>query len=341
VIIRKKLTPNEISSPRFRYNPETDVVEETWDFGATWVENPAADPRTNPADRAPALSGGTAQCDAAAGMVAQVRKQIDAALTVATVGAVATTALEVALLFLPGIGLLIDLIIGFADLFVAAGSAAVVLAFTEEAYDNLLCIFYENIDVDGQADDAAISAIRDQINSELAGLVATLVNSMLDAWGANGLSNAGSLAGETGDCEDCVTDCVSFLNGDGLGDLVPVFGTTYDSGTDKLVGFNFGATNYCSLTYTGTEAMVSFRVTVSRSDQSANLGTYDLYAMHDDDFGSLVPLDNFGGLGSGTGEHLSTFTMPSGYNQLYFSPGATGSGSQLCEILAVEICSAS
>jgi hypothetical protein len=340
MIIRKKLTPDEISPPNIRTNPESGEVEQTFDGGATWTPAPELDPRTSAGAHAPPLTGGAAQCDAAAGIIAGLRQQVALAAAALSAGALASATLAFWLFFIPGFGVLGDIILAFAGLALGVGGAAIAAAFTEEVYDGILCILVLHLDSEGQADETAFTAIQDDVAAAYPGVVETIFDGWLNAVGINGLNNAGALGGETGDCSVC-RDCVAFLGGDGLGELEPVFDTTYDSGNDWLLGANFGSTQYCSFVYSGTEAMVSLDVQIDREAQSGALGTLDVFAMAGDNFSDLQPLYNVGGLGNGDGNTHIDFVMPSGYDQLYCSPGATGSGSQTCVIKKVTICSSS
>jgi len=338
MIIRKKLTPEEISPSRIRTNPDTGEVEQTFDGGLTWVDAPELDPRTATTNRAPPIMSAAPQCDAAASMVQALHDQVNVSAEALSAGALFTASLALGLAFIPGFGLLFDVIIAFSGLVFALGASVIAAAFTPEVYGGILCILLANVDSEGQLDDAALTIVQDAIDAAYPGTVATLFDGWIGAIGINGINNAGALGAVTGDCSSCLT-CVDFLGGDGLGDLVVLFGTTYDSGGDFLLGDNFGATMYASFSYTGTEDMVSLDITVNRENQSGALGTLDVYAMVGDDFGTLVPLYNVGGLGNGEGNTHIGFTMPGGYDQLYVSPGATGAGTQLCTITKVSVCS--
>jgi hypothetical protein len=340
MIIRKKLTPDEITPPNIRVNPDTGEVEQTFDGGATWTPAPDLDPRHAAGGRAPALTGGGAACDAAAGMLQATHDAIDATIDGLNAGMIATRILTIVALFLPGVGIIADIILGIAAAAYTIGTIAISSAMTPEVYDQLLCLLLTHVDASGQLDATAYAALRDDVDSTIGGVAAEVIKLMWDGTAEVGLSNAGALLGVTGDCAACAT-CVYFLGGDGLGDLEPVFDTTYDSGGDQLLGANFGSTQYCSFVYTGTEAMVSLDVQIDREGQTGALGTLDLFAMAGDNFGDLQPLYNVGGLGNGDGNTHIDFVMPSGYDQLYCSPGATGSGSQTCVIKKVTICSSS
>jgi hypothetical protein len=267
-----------------------------------------------------------------------MRRLVNVSIERLSAASAATGMLATILALIPLGGILTDIIFGTASALAAVGAVALTEAFTTEVYDQLLCIFLNRDGSDGQIDATSLALIRSDIDAQIGGVAATVLQLLIDTVGEVGLSNAGSGYALTGDCVVCST-CVDFLGGDGLGDLVVLFGSTYDSDGDFILGDNFGATMYASFSYTGTESMVSLDITVNRENQSGALGTIDVYAMVGDNFGTLVPLYNVSGLGNGEGNTHIDFTMPTGYDQLYVSPGATGAGTQLCTITKVSICS--
>ncbi len=338
MIIRKKLTPDEISNPSLRFNLDDDTVEQSPDNGVTWIPVPELDPRHADGFRAPALESDDVPCDAAAGMQELMRRLVNVSIERLSAAAAATGMLATILALIPLGGILSDIIFGTASALAAVGAVALTEAFTTEVYDQLLCIFLNRDGSDGQIDATSLALIRSDITAQIGGVADTVLQLLLDTVGEIGLSNAGSGYALTGDCATC-SSCLNFLGGDGLGDLTLLFSSTYDSGNDWILGANFGATMYASFSYTGTESMISIDFSIDRQNQSGALGTVDLYAMQGDNFGTLVPLYNVGGITNGGFTTHVDFTMPTGYDQLYFSPGATGSGSQTCTITKVSICS--
>jgi hypothetical protein len=207
-VIRKRLDPNEVYDTRYRYNPETDMVQYTPDGGTNWQNAPQTDPRHTDANRKPPVMADDPRCQAATNMTAWIKSILDEAI--ATVEA-ASGAASLITLFMPffielgPFALLVDLVASFLGVVFTAGASALSAAFTEGTYADLLCIFYCEIDSDGQVSAAQFATISGRIDGEIGGLVATVLDSMLFLCGEVGLSNAGTVdSGEVGDCSACV-----------------------------------------------------------------------------------------------------------------------------------------
>lgn len=348
MIIRKRLTPDEISPPNIRVNPETGEVEQTFDGGATWTPNPDADPRQSPAARAPALTGDNAQCDAAAGMVGATRDAIELTVNSLSVGMGATSLLALLLNFMPGVGIVADIVLAVVAGAYVIGKTAIDVAMTSEVYDELLCILLENIDSDGQMSVTQYSAARDQVDADIGGVAALAIKLMWDGQGEVGLSNAGSLSGETGDCDECGVTCLEFLGGDdGAGDwvFVPVSGFDigeYDAGNDWFVGTGYphaSPTSYSlAVFYTPPHDFVSASFVWESAGSGSTPALFNVYAMRGDDPGDYIllytqELDN--------GENIVNIdvTMPSGYDQFYIDGQANGTGGgQFLHLTKLTLC---
>lgn len=205
-IVRKKLTPDEITPPGTRYNSDCNCFQTTFDDGATWVDNPAADPRSAPQYQAPAPTGGDPQCDGAARMTALLRDSNDVAIHAVSVAqAYSSLFALIAIIFSLGVGLLVSLLIALADLIFSVGTTVVDDAFTTEVYDQILCITYNHLNVNGQFDDAAAwDAYQDEIGATFGISVVTAVLArMFLSFGFVTMNNAASLRTETGDCDAC------------------------------------------------------------------------------------------------------------------------------------------
>jgi len=201
-VILKELDPAETYPQYVRWNDDCECVQITFD-GTTWVDSPDSDPRYGPGFRAPALTG-DAKCDAAARMVAVIRAQVDAALDAAEAVALATSLLSIVTAFLPGINIIVTVFVAVANAVLVFGAAALAADFTEENYDKLTCIFYDNIDTNGQVSAAQLDDILADIEAEFGiSVIYPVCQLLFDTMGENGFSNAGSLGTGTGDCEDC------------------------------------------------------------------------------------------------------------------------------------------
>jgi len=202
-VIRKRLDDIQTRPPFTRWSDVCECVEITFDFGVTWVESPENDPREGVGFRAPALTGGDAKCDAAARMVAVIEQQVEAALTAATAVGIATAIIGIVTVLVPGINILVNLFVAIAGALVTIGAAAIDEAFTPEVYDGLTCIFYDNIDENGQVSSAQIVDIQNDVNAQYPGVVFEVFALLVLGMGSNGFSNAGALGTATGDCSDC------------------------------------------------------------------------------------------------------------------------------------------
>lgn len=209
-VIRKKLTPDEISNPNLRYNPDCDCVQQTSDGGATWFNQPGQDPRTSPALLIPPVSSAQPNCDTAASIVANFRDGLTATLLSLSQGANAVGAASVLLTlleFLSGIGILIQLIIDFCSVIVSIGVTGVEAAFTDGVYDELTCIIMCDVGTDGSVSASQFAQIQSDVAIHFGAL--SDVNLVFQGWlaqlGNVGLQNVAALKHISGDCDSC--DC--------------------------------------------------------------------------------------------------------------------------------------
>jgi hypothetical protein len=240
-VVRKRLWAGEIAPTNLRYNTETDMVQITFDDGATWVDDPAADPRHSPVYLMPAIPD--ARCFAAAGMVELVRQSVNNALAATEIVGVANGILAVLTVLSGGFGLIIDLIVAVAEALLAIGAVTLAGAFNTEAYDNLLCIFNCAINNDGEVTAADLVEIQFQVDAVIGGTVSTVMAYLLNLYGEVGLQNAGVvLADPEADCSGCAC-CEVALDGNGPldwsvstnEDYTLGCEATYDSEGDKFV----------------------------------------------------------------------------------------------------------
>lgn len=203
-IVRKKLTPDEISPPNTRYNSDCDCVQSTWDGGATWTNTPGADPRSAPQYQAPGISTSDPACDGAARIAAALKRSIDT--TVATSNAVqlASALLDVFLFIVPVIGIIATAIYIAAAALLAIGTAAIESAFTSDVYDQFKCIALCHLDAGGQFTSDEWEAFQTECFDHFgAGTVSDVLQINFDTLGMVGFNNAVSLGTETGDCSAC------------------------------------------------------------------------------------------------------------------------------------------
>lgn len=206
-VIRKRLSETDWGNPDYRYDATCDCIQYTPDSGATWVDAPGNDPRHAPQFLKPPVAGSNKQCDAAANMVKWLKDFIDEVTLIMDGGAVATAVINKLLEFIdlvfPGADLL-TLIIAVAGAIFDIGATALTAAFTSDQYELLLCIFYCHEDANGTIFAPQFGGVQAEITSELNTTAALVVNLILSVQGEIGLSNAGAIGHETGDCSACV-----------------------------------------------------------------------------------------------------------------------------------------
>jgi hypothetical protein len=210
-VVRLKLTPDTVTPPAQRWDETTDEVQITPDGGATWYPDPALDPRTSSVYRQPARTGTDPKCDAAADMVATLQALINTAIDAIGTAQAANAILAIITVFTPGLGWLVRLVLAVVEAVLAIGSSVIDAAFTQAVYDDLLCIFYANIDANGQMSDAQLADIYADIAATQDTTVQAVFGYFSSLIGAVGWSNAGATGESVGDCAACV-GCVEAVD---------------------------------------------------------------------------------------------------------------------------------
>jgi hypothetical protein len=209
----KELTPNEVSPPTIRFNEDTDTVQQTPDGGETWIDTPQLDPRHGSGFRRPPLSGGDARCDAAAREMAAWKEIYD--IFQESVNALQFLAIILNILLIlagGGFGVLLSLILLVFDALVFIGKENMEAAFSEEVWDGVMCIIYNNIGEDGQVSEAELSEIYIDIYAAYPGTVYNTLIEIGHLFGEVLLSNASVERSETGDCSDCCDPATPFCH---------------------------------------------------------------------------------------------------------------------------------
>lgn len=204
-IVRKLLTPDEISNPAIRWNEECDCAQQTPDGGVTWVDAPGLDPRSAPGFAMPPVSSDDPHCDGAARMIAAVHQLIDIIISAGSFAEAASLFLSVLERFLYGIGQLIALILDVVAGLIALGGEVLDAAFTGDVYDQLLCLAYNHLGSDGHFDGDGWTAFQSDVAAVFSGTVEIAMGLIFQVEGINGFNNAASVGTETGDCSDCVS----------------------------------------------------------------------------------------------------------------------------------------
>jgi hypothetical protein len=246
-IIRGALSAADVSNPNVRYNADCDCLQVTPDGGTTWNNAPDSDPRHSPTFLKPPVAGSSKQCDAAANMVKWLHDFIDQMLFDFLLVGTVTTIINSILLELEILAPYIELlaiISELAETISAIGGTALAAAFTSDQYDLLQCIFFCNADSSGRVSVDALAEIETEITAQLNTTAALVTNAILFVQGEIGLSNAGSVGSETGDCDDCACGwCYrfDFSVGDGGWTALPASG--YEPGDARG---NYGSARWNS-----------------------------------------------------------------------------------------------
>lgn len=201
-VVKKYLSQTNLHPASVRWSEACDCVQQTPDGGATWTDNPAADPRHADGFRQP-IPGTTTQCDAAARMVNWLHDWVDGAIS--TVGFVQTAnaILAIITVLTGGAGVLIELVWVVVEALLAIGQTVIDEAMTETVYADLLCIFFENISADGSMTAAQATTIQDLTGSQIGGVASVVVGLAFQLVGEVGFSNAAAQRSDMGDCADC------------------------------------------------------------------------------------------------------------------------------------------
>lgn len=202
-IIRRKLDPNEVYPETMRYDADTNTVQSM--VNGSWMDNPAADPRTQ--TTLPPRITSNPGCDAAQSVADAFKNTVDHVLTLISESKTLFTlgGAILALFEFGPFGVLIVLALALASVMLDAGTAAIEAALTSTAWDLFKCALYCHMNSLGRVNPGEIPDIQSKISDQIGGLGATILNAMLFLAGEGGVNNLASLGTSTGDCSDC--DC--------------------------------------------------------------------------------------------------------------------------------------
>jgi len=241
-IIRRKLDANTVYPTNLRYNSDTDTVQSL--VNGDWVDNPQADPRTQ-TTFPPRLTSDPA-CDAAESVKDALKGQIDSILTaIDNASTLFTIAGIILSIFTFGtFAIFIDIALGIGGAMVSAGSGAITAALTDPVYETFKCILRCHMNSSGRLNPGELPIVETEVNDQIGGLGATILNAMLSLAGEGGINNLASLGTSTGDCSDCgcVVPCATAVdNGFEYGtdieyDVNESSGITTVTGSSILVG---------------------------------------------------------------------------------------------------------
>jgi len=248
-VVRKELNPNEVYPDNLRYSEDCDCVQQTYDGGDTWVDQPGQDPRHSTTFQFPPVTADDPRCQAAANMAAYFENLIGTALNVMSTGldalGLATTIMPIFVELGP-FAILFDLGLGLASGLIGLGVDVISSEFTPETYDALECIFYCAVEGDGSVTAADLAAINAKIAADLNPDVQLIMGLCFFLMGEVGLSNAGTIGEAPADCDECACDHCYFIDlkaSDGSADGVVIQGGTWLPG-QGIQGASGGGTNF-------------------------------------------------------------------------------------------------
>lgn len=215
-VVRKELDPGEVYPENLRYNSDCDCVQQTYDDGDTWVDQPGQDPRHAPQFQYPPVTADDPRCQAAANMSLYFEHLIGTALGVMSAGLDAlgvATAIMPVFVELGPFAILFDIGLGLGSSLIGLGVDVITSEFTPETYQALTCIFYCNIEADGSVTPDDLAAINSEIGVQLNPDVYLIMAACFLLMGEVGLSNAGTIGEAPADCDECACGwigCVDF-----------------------------------------------------------------------------------------------------------------------------------
>jgi hypothetical protein len=202
-IIRRRLNPNDVYPDTLRYNTDTGNVQSL--VNGEWVDNPQADPRTQTIF--PPRSSSDPKCDGAQSVADAFENQINSVITAIegadtgfTIAGIILSLFE----FGPW-GVLISLALFLASQMIDAGASAVSAALTSTVWDTFKCILYCHFDSSGRLNTGELGAVISDVDAQIGGLGATVIDAMLNLAGEGGVNNLAAIGTSTGDCFAC--DC--------------------------------------------------------------------------------------------------------------------------------------
>jgi len=249
-IVRKELSASEVAPENIRWSEDCNCFQQTVDGGATWTDDPGADPRGNDALRIPVGTGEDQQCTSAGLMTDWVKTCIDNAVSDIGVFAEASILWNLLLIF-TGFGLVLDIILWAIEGVITLGIVEVSDAMTSDVYDQLTCIFFCHIGSDGSVTQEQYDAIVSDISANIGGIAALAINYFLNVLGAVGLSNWGATGTTERTCDSCdCSTCYTWLFEDADGGWVPYIGRGTWVSTQGWTAVIQGLGGYIEVQYT-------------------------------------------------------------------------------------------
>lgn len=239
-IIRKELTPLEISPYGTFWDPSCSCVKSVPPGGGTPFENPAADPRTNPANLIPLRATGDIPCDSAANVVYKLKASVNELVQSLDQFQIATSTLALFLAFFPGVGDVADFFIALGEIAIAIGASTIEGAFTDDQWELVLCIVYCHMASDGSISAAAVASILSDITAQCNETVNSILSHEINGLGWVGMTDAGASGAVTGDCTACA--CVWCYEWLSIAEIHVDWVTVDDVAGSQFYNADFGTT---------------------------------------------------------------------------------------------------
>jgi len=205
-VVRKELDPAEVYPDNLRYNVDCDCVQQTYDDGDTWVDQPGQDPRHSTTYQFPPVTADDPRCQAASNMSLYFQNLIETVLNAISAGldvlGVATAIMPVFVELGP-FALFFDLGLGLSSALIGLGVDVISSEFTPEVFEALTCTFDCNIESDGTVTALDLAAINLALIADYNPDVYLILGACFLLMGEVGLSNAGTIGEAPADCDEC------------------------------------------------------------------------------------------------------------------------------------------
>lgn len=206
-IVRKELSPAQVTPTSLRWNPDTNTVQQTPDGGSTWIDNPSADPRAGAGFQLPPRGGSDPQCNAAENMTVKLKGMVNIFEAELSQLQSVNALVDLVLVFLPEVGIVLEALLAATELVLTIGSSAISAAFTDDQWDIVKCILYCDIASDGTVDQTRFDKILDDMHIQNSTVVYDVLYTLFTlSLGVNGITNAGATGDAVGDCSGCACE---------------------------------------------------------------------------------------------------------------------------------------
>ncbi len=214
------------------FDPATGEMQVTRD-GTTYT--PAQDEGLDPRYTAPSypplvpVEGEDIKCRAASNVIAdmkdkveEIADQLETGLDIVALVTELATIVLASLVAPEALPIFVPIFIALGQAILSVAKTAYLDAFTNEVYDDLLCILFDDVGSDGTYSESNFLSILTDIDSKFTGNIALTFSSTIKGWGVNLLNNKARIgAAALEDCAAC-DECI-------VTPYIPPGGGTMDS----------------------------------------------------------------------------------------------------------------